>query len=129
MQWLNKLPDSVRSASGLEWTLWRKLPLIFVVGTVLPLGLLGLLHWWAADGGLMQARNLQIIDYVVAGLVLFHWSLVLLLGIGCVLVMLMKGPGYVADGFEVSHSEQPRSEPEPEPEYGSKPPPDDAARR
>ena len=37
MAWLNKLPNSIRSASGLEWKLWRKLPLIFLVGTAIPL--------------------------------------------------------------------------------------------
>lgn len=114
MQWLNKLPDSVRSASGLEWTLWRKLPWIFAVGTVVPVLLLLLLHWLAADGQLVQARNLQIIDYVVIGVVLFHWSAVATLAIGCILVMLMKGPGYVADGFAVSHSDRPRTEAESE---------------
>ncbi len=35
MRWLNRLPGSIRSASGLEWALWRKLPAIWAVGTVL----------------------------------------------------------------------------------------------
>jgi hypothetical protein len=30
--------------------------------------------------------------------------------IGCVVVMVMKGPGYVADSLEVSHSDQPRKD-------------------
>jgi len=33
---------------------------------------------------------------------------VVALGIGCVIVMVMKGPGYVADGYPVSHSDRPR---------------------
>ncbi len=121
MQWLKKLPGSVRSATGLEWALWRKLPLIFAVGTLLPALLLGLVHWLAADGHWLLARDVQIIDYVVFGVVLFHWSAVLTLAFGCILVMLMKGPGYVADGFEVSHSDRPRTEAESEWQV---PPPD-----
>ena len=78
MSWLNKLPNSVRSASGLEWKLWRKLPLILLVGTALPL---------AAAVALHLSTDTQN---------------------GCVVVMVMKGPGYVADGMEVSHSDKPR---------------------
>ena len=44
----------------------------------------------------------------VIGAVIFHWSAVVTTAIGCVVVMVMKGPGYVADGMEVSHSDKPR---------------------
>ena len=110
MQWLRKLPNSVRSSSGLEWTLWRKLPLIFALGTAVPLAVLLLLHWLRDDTLPDAARTLQVLDYVVIGVVLFHWSAVATVAIGCVLVMLMKGPAYVADGFEVSHSDRPQSD-------------------
>jgi len=30
---------------------------------------------------------------------MLHWTLVLTLAIGCVIVMLMKGPAYVADAY------------------------------
>jgi hypothetical protein len=32
---------------------------------------------------------------------------VLTVVIGCVIVWLMKGPAYVADGYHVSHSDKP----------------------
>jgi hypothetical protein len=49
-------------------------------------------------------------DYVVAGLVVFHWTAVFTVAIGCVVVMLMKGPGYIADDpMELSHSDKPRA--------------------
>lgn len=110
MPWLNKLPNSIRSASGLEWKLWRKLPLILLVGTALPLLVAVVLHLLYQDDGAEQLRWLQMADYVVAGVVIFHWTAVLTVAIGCVVVMLMKGPGYVADGMEVSHSDRPRKE-------------------
>jgi hypothetical protein len=57
-----------------------------------------------------DARWLQTMDYVVAGVVVFHWTAVLTIAIGCVVVMLMKGPGYVADDpMELSHSDKPRA--------------------
>ena len=123
MQWLKKLPGSVRSASGLEWTLWRKLPLIFLVGTALPLLVLLVVHLLKEDGSTQQLHSLQIFDYMVVGVVVFHWTAVATLALGCLLVMVMKGPGYVADGFEVSHSDRPRAEVETEAETQMRDPP------
>lgn len=36
--------------------------------------------------------------------------MILTVGIGCVVVMIMKGPSYVADGYWVSHSDRPRQQ-------------------
>lgn len=109
MNWLKKLTNTRRAASGLEYSLWRKLPLIAVIGTLLPLSGLALVHLLSdPDAGAAEARWLQRVDYAVGGLVVFHWSMVITVAIGCVIVMVMKGPGYVADGFKVSHSDQPR---------------------
>lgn len=115
MDWLKKLPNSTRSASGLEWRLWRRLPLILLVGTALPILVALALHLLNDQGHGEDARWLQTMDYVVAGVVVFHWTAVLTVAIGCVVVMLMKGPAYVADGMEVSHSDQPRATVEPPP--------------
>lgn len=109
MNWLKKLSPTRREASGLEWTLWRKLPLILLAGTALPLMALGVVHLLAdPQASAQEARWLQLADYVVGGVVVFHWTMVLTLGIGCVIVIVMKGPGYVADGYMVSHSDKPR---------------------
>ena len=108
MNWLTKLPNSIRSASGMEWTLWRKLPLIFLVGTAVPLAADLALHVFTDQSNEADVRWLQTMDYVAAGVVAFHWSAMIAVAIGCVVVMVMKGPGYVADGLEVSHSDKPR---------------------
>lgn len=110
MRWLTKLPQSIRSASGLEWALWRKLPLIGLLGTLLPVAGLWAYHWVVDAGTPAQARALQLADYIVFGVLIFHWTLVLTAAIGCVVVMVMKGPGYVADGLDVSHSDYPRAD-------------------
>ena len=112
MNWFNKLPNSVRSAPGLEWALWRKLPAILAVGTVLPLLALGAYHWIADTATPAAQRALLLTDYMVVGLLVFHWTAVFTVAIGCVVVMAMKGPAYVADGFPVSHSDKPRTESE-----------------
>lgn len=109
MDWLKKLPNSVRSASGMEWDLWRKLPWILLLGSVVPLAAGVLLHVLSDAQDAEQLRWLQTMDYMVIGVLVFNWTAVLTLGIGCVVVMLMKGPGYVADPLELSDSDKPRA--------------------
>ena len=110
MKWLNRLDGTRRSASGLEWRIWRKLPLIALVGTLL-LALLWLACDWALDpqSNAEHARWLLTASYVALGAVIFHWTMVLTVGIGCAIVMVMKGPGYVADAYPLSHSDQPKA--------------------
>lgn len=108
MNWLKKIPGSQRAPTGLEWAIWRRLPLIFLVGTLLPLAGLALLHLMVEIATAADSRWLQMINYVVAGVLVFHWTMVLTVGIGCLVVMVMKGPAYEADSYLVSHSDQPR---------------------
>ena len=37
--------------------------------------------------------------YRIIGLVVLHWTLVLTLAIGCAIVIVMKGPAFVADPY------------------------------
>lgn len=120
MNWLQKLPRTTRAASGLEWTLWRKLPLLALLGTALPLLGLGLVHLLAdPQAGAAQARWLQTVDYFCWAVVIFIWSMLLTLAMGCVIVMVMKGPGYVADGYQLSHRDRPRETPQTDEEAAS----------
>ncbi len=101
MQWLNRLPGpGVRAPSGLEWTLWRRLPVILTVGTALPAALAALMWAVAAmNPAFLSERQLWLWLYGLAGVVVLHWTLVFTLAIGCVVVMIMKGPAYVADPY------------------------------
>lgn len=113
MGWLEKVPNSIRSASGLEWALWRKLPHIALLGTLLPLLGLGIAYVLTdVDASASAARSLQLARYVVVAVIVFNWTMVLTVAIGCVVVMVMKGPAYQADSYAVSHSDQPRQQPE-----------------
>jgi hypothetical protein len=116
MNWLQQLPGFTRSAPGLEWALWRKLPWIALAGTALPLALVGLAYLAtseAADPTTERALTQWL--YIAIGVVVLHWTLVLTAAIGCVIVMLMKGPAFVADGFEVQHTDRPGSPTQDEP--------------
>lgn len=108
MDWLNKLPGFTRSAPGLEWVLWKKLPLIWLLGVALPLLLVGLAYWASPELQTPDAeRELTQWWYMAIGWAILYSALVLTLGIGCVIVMLMKGPAFVADGLEVPHTDNP----------------------
>lgn len=98
---LNKLPGFQRSPHGLEWVICKRLPAVLGWGTALPLLVAGLL-WLASpdqpNGSPEDAASLLLI-YQLVGLVVLHWTLVLTVAIGCAIVMLMKGPAYVADPY------------------------------
>jgi hypothetical protein len=87
--------------------------MITALGTALPLlGLLALHTLTDTDASAAQARWLQMADYLVVAVLVFHWTMVLTVAIGCVIVMVMKGPAYVADSYPVSHGDAPRAKPE-----------------
>jgi hypothetical protein len=46
--------------------------------------------------------------------------------IGCIIVMIMKGPSYQADSYPLSHSDQPRTTQETDEEAAAKRPTDRA---
>lgn len=108
MSWLKKDPHSIRSPAGLEWRIWKKLPLIWLVGTVVPLVLAGA-TWYFSPAQPDGARDPAIMrfEFVMIGLVILHWTLVLTVAIGCVIVMLMKGPNYKADSYPMPDSDEP----------------------
>jgi len=104
MSGLNKLPGFQRSRHGLEWALCKRLPAWLAWGTALPL-LGAAVLWLMAPGqpdqtgaGAEDAGRMLLI-YQLLGLVFLHWTLLLTLAIGCGIVMLMKGPAYVADAY------------------------------
>ncbi len=109
MNWLRKLPGYQRSPAGFELRLLRLIPTIWLGGTLLPaLMAFAARYLLSGDTAAERARNIQMFDYAMIGLVILIWTLVLTVTIGCIIVWLMKGPAYVADGYEVSHSDKPR---------------------
>ena len=109
MNWLRKLPGYQRTPAGLELRLLRLMPTVWLAGTLLP-ALMAFAARYLLTGSTAAAlaRNIQMFDYAMIGLVILIWTLVLTVTIGCIIVWLMKGPAYLADGYEVSHSDKPR---------------------
>ena len=106
MNWLQKLPHARRSPAGLEWQIWRRLPALCAAGTALPIGALVLLHVAMAPASAADTRWLLMLNYVVAGAVTFHWTALLTVAMGCMIVMVMKGPAYVADAYHLPQGDK-----------------------
>lgn len=87
----------------------RMMPRVLLVANLLCLAVAGLARFFFTHGSSAEiARKVQLFDYVMMGVVVVVWTAVVTISIGCVIVWLMKGPAYVADGYEVSHSDHPK---------------------
>lgn len=100
MTWLRRISPGRSAPAGLEWRLWRRLPAIALWG----LGLLALAllwHWAQVPDAATPAqdRAYWLTVYRLAGVTVRHVTLVLTVGVGCVVVMIMKGPAYEADPY------------------------------
>ena len=108
MAHMQKHPPDRKYPPGLEWSLFRKLPLLTAAGFV-AIGLLyGAVRLWPWEGEAKEVANLiQRMDFALIGAAIFHLTMMLTLLIGCVVVLIMKGPRYTADSYPVNDSERP----------------------
>jgi len=107
MNLFNKLDGYKRSPPGLEWEIWKKLHIIFATGTFIPFlvsAAVYVIHVISPE--MIDLSTALHILYVAIGLVILHWTLVFTLAIGCVIVMVMKGPAYVADAYYLEESDR-----------------------
>jgi hypothetical protein len=111
MKWLQKLPGYRREPPGLEWKLLRKLPLVLLAGTLIPAFFVAASHLQPPRGSAIDvARHLKWVDYLAIATVVTLWTALFTVAIGCCVVIIMKGPAYVADRYDVSDSDQPRGD-------------------
>jgi hypothetical protein len=105
---MQKHPPDRKYPPGLEWTLFRKLPLLTLAGFIVIGVLYGLARIWPWEGDAREVANLiQRMDFALIGAAIFHLTMMLTLLIGCVVVLIMKGPRYTADSYPLNDSERP----------------------
>ena len=110
VKYLRKLPNSVREAPGLEWTVMKKLPLALGLGTLFPLVMSLANRFFPPQGAASQiAKHITSVDILAIPTAVTVWTAVLTVAIGCFVVMMMKGHAYVADAYELEDSERPGS--------------------
>jgi hypothetical protein len=108
MNAFNRLPGFTRTPPGKERKVFRALPVILLVGTLvlaLPSLFVRFFPW---DGSETEvATRIMSFDIYVISLVVLHWTVVLTVGIAAFIVMVMKGPAYVADPYPLNEAETP----------------------
>jgi len=104
--WFQRLPGFRRTPAGIERSILRSLPKVLVYGTLL-LMLPSLLVRMAgeAPADAAGASATTSVDMLVAGLLFLHWNVVLTIAIGAFIVMVMKGPAYVADAYPLEDAD------------------------
>lgn len=108
MSMFNQLPGFTRSPAGLERVILRRLPKAFFLSAMLPALAALSARWfdWSGTDAWVASR-IQMVDIVAIGVVLLLWALLLTVGIGAFIVMVMKGPAYVADAYPLVESDHP----------------------
>lgn len=109
MRYLQKLPNSRRSPPGLERRILRKLPTALLAGTVIPAACYGI-AWLYPDPAIGDTpeKYLSNVGIAAVATVITAWTAAFTVAIGCVVVVLMKGPAYVADRYDLIDAAEPR---------------------
>lgn len=101
-KWLTKLPGYHVYEPGLERKILRELPQFVILGgfaLALP-SLLSRLF--------LSYKAQRMIDILVISTEIFFLGMLLTLAISAIIVMLSKGPAYVADAYPLIDSDRPK---------------------
>lgn len=93
---------------GLERAILRLLPKVLLIGTLIPVSLSLLVRILPADDSIEPTKAVLNVDIFAFATGLTLWTAVFTVAIGCVVVVIMKGPAYVADAYPVAHSNRPK---------------------
>lgn len=108
MSLFNRLPGFTRSPPGVERAVLRALPTALWSGTLLLcLPSLAIHAWaWLADSA-EPFRQLMMVDIYSLSAIILHWTVLFTVAIAAFIVMMMKGPAYVADAYPLDDRETP----------------------
>jgi len=97
--------------AGLEWRILKMLPLVMAAGVFVPLFLSAVIRLFPLIIPEADTSRLQIgIDILSISLFFTVLSGVITVAIGCITIVLMKGPAYIADAYELDDADRPDRE-------------------
>jgi len=105
-----KSPNPKREPPGLEWWLFKRLPKIALLGlSLFGLAWLAIRFWpWSGREDQVQSAAGQA-EFALLGGFIFFITMLFTVLIGCIIVLVMKGPAYTSsDSFRVEDAESPR---------------------
>ncbi len=99
MRYLRKLYEH-REPPGMEWRILQKVPALLLGAVMIPL-MMSIGGRLFPPGGTPAeaAKQLTTLDILSVALGITAWSAILTVAVGCIVVVVMKGPAYVADGY------------------------------
>lgn len=104
----NILPGFQKTPPGLERSLLRRLPAVLWQGTALLVLCALVAQFWPWDGtGAQVHTRITTLHIGLISLMVLHWTVVLTVAIGAFIVLVMKGPAYVADAYPMDEAEHP----------------------
>lgn len=109
MNFFKKLPGFVKTPPGLERQVLRLLPRTLAFGTLLlglPSLVTRLVQWFGGEA--LSATQISTVDIYAISLLVVHWTIVLTVAIAALIVLVMKGPAYIADAYPLEDSDRPR---------------------
>lgn len=97
--------------AGLEWVILKTLPKVLLAGIFIPLFMSIFIRLFPADAALNEIeKHTSSIDILSVSLFFTVLTAVFTVAIGCIVVILMKGPAYVADAYELEDADEPEAE-------------------
>ncbi|MDO9599982.1 MAG: hypothetical protein Q7J47_19885 [Azoarcus sp.] len=112
MNFFNTLPGFRKTNPGRERKILRLLPKALLIGTLvlaLP-SVLARFYPWSGTAVDIASR-ITTIDIYGISLVILHWTIVFTVAIGAFIVLVMKGPAYVADAYPLEDADHPDASP------------------
>lgn len=106
---LKPLEGFTPSPPGLEQRILRRLPELLILGLAAIAAPTLLIRILPYDGSIQEWQSaIAMIDIVAIACGIFYITMLLTLGLGALIVKLMKGPAYVADAYPLIDSDQPK---------------------
>ena len=103
MKYLKKINEN-RAQAGLERVLLRIAPIAALLCVLVPAAVaLGARAWF----GVEAAKSVNRVDIAAIAVSVTGLTAVFTVAIGAVIVFIMKGPGYVADAYELEDAPAP----------------------
>lgn len=105
-----------RHPAGLERVILKKIPQVLLAGIFIPLFMSGFARLFPAGDTAAEIAKYQLsVDILSLSLGFITFLFAFTVTIGCIIVVLMKGPAYVADAYELEDADQPDPDSKPAP--------------
>lgn len=106
---LKVLPGYKTSPPGMERSILRAAPLWTIMGTLSILMPSLLIRIFPGEAGVVQTvGGHRLIDILVIATLICYWIAIFTIVIGAYIVVLMKGPAYVADAYPLEDADRPK---------------------